>query len=833
MKKIALIILMAFAVCASVEAKKMSDLNIVIDPGHGGYDGDDRGMNIWPYCAVVEESMWESKSNLWKALHLKNILDSLGTTITLTRNHNTYTESTDDDIPDEPSLYTRAQLANSLNADMFISIHSNAGEGVNYPLEIYHLETSMEPRSSESVRMSEVVKEVFNTSVYSNWVNYKGQINTTDAGRVTGDRSLLGYSLGVLRNCYQTSMLSEGGMHEHRPQAHRLMSDDYCWLEAWYFAKAIMIFFDTEDRFVTGNVAGVIYDNHNTRNWEYTGEFARHTMLGRDKFMPVNGALVELLDASGNVVQSRITDKDYNGVYVFRNITPGNYQVRVTDDNYYTSVKDVVVVADEVTYQDMPVVYKRDAPLKVVSYSPAPAEGELVSCAATIDLEFNWDIDVDSFEKAFSIEPAVDGYFTYQKSYRKVSFIPNVGLTKNTNYTVKIEKSACTTDTIYSHPQMEEDFVLNFMTQDRERIAITDNYPAEGGTVHYASPSLEFRFDRTLDGATATKTAIHVYDANNNELSFKSRTGIKTNALADVFGNLVLTMASNFNVGEEYRVVLSGGGVIRDADNLPLVDDVEIKFTAVDESANASGELLEGFETAGLFAYNVDETLGSSTTTPKYIKGTTDKLFDTGAGKFSYSFASNRDGIIVWDYAGTEIKTVEKGDVLGFYVYGDFNNHELYVGVTSGTDVKYEKICDLNFRGWKYFEVQMNSLEKSETVPYYELSKIKLVQVTSPITQVGTFSLDNLMKNSAAGVEDIVADKSEQIKVYPNPASDVINVLSSEPVKAIEVINIQGVKVASSVGSNAVSVSDLHQGIYVMKVHTSKGVTKHRVAISK
>lgn len=283
MKKIAIIVLTALVSVGVTEAKKMSELTVVVDPGHGGYDGDDRGLDIYPYCAVVEEGYWESKSNLVKGLHLKNILDSLGVDVHLTRVHNVYNEIEGDDIPDEPSLATRAYMANDLGADCFISIHSNAGENVNYPLMIYHLLTNMQPRSTESIRLAEVINDVFNTSVYSNWINYKGQINTTSAGRVTGDRALLGYSLGVLRNCYVTSMLSEGGMHEHRPQAHRLMNDDYNWLEAWYFAKAIMIYFDTEDRFVTGNVAGVIYDDHNIRELEYTGKYVRHTMLGRDK----------------------------------------------------------------------------------------------------------------------------------------------------------------------------------------------------------------------------------------------------------------------------------------------------------------------------------------------------------------------------------------------------------------------------------------------------------------------------------------------------------------------------------------------------------------------
>lgn len=828
MKKFVLIIMMAFAVSLSVEAKKMSDLTIVIDPGHGGYEGDDRGMNIWPYCAVVEESMWESKSNLWKGLHLKNILDSLGTKITLTREHNNYTDAENP----EPSLYTRAQLANSLNADAFISIHSNAGENVNYPLEIYHLETSMVARSQESIRLSEVVKDVFDTSVYSNWINYKGQINTTDAGRVTGDRSLLGYSLGVLRNCYQTSMLSEGGMHEHRPQAHRLMSDDYCWLEAWYFAKALMIFFDTEDRFVTGNIAGVIYDDHNIRTWEYTGVFARHTMLGRDKYMPVNGAYVELVDASGNVLQTRTTDKDYNGVYVFRNVQPGTYTVRTSHDNYYTTERQVTVVADEVTYEDFPVEYKRESPLSVLSYSPNVTEEELVSCGATIDFEFNWDVDEASFENAFSIDPAVDGYLEYSNSYRKVSFIPTISFEKDTEYTVTLSKSASTPDDVYSHPQMDNDLVFKFKTKNRDRIEVLDVYPKNNGYVHLGKPSFEFRFDKKID-ANGILSKVAIYDSNGSKLTIPSRGGYSSNSLANGYGNLVINLTSSLNAGEDYKIVLSGDGVLRDLTNMPLVETIEINFTATDESANATGDLLERFNDASLFAYNVDETVGSSTTTPKYIKNTTDKLFDTACGKFTYSFASNRDGVIVWDYVGTEEKQVVKGDKLGFYVYGDFNNHELYVGVTSGTDLKYEKICDLNFRGWKYFEVQMNSLELSETVPYYVLSKIKLVQVTSPITQTGGFSLDNMMQDSSAGIDDVVADVESEIKIYPNPASDIINVQSPAEINTLEIINIRGVKVAEANNTSSIAVDNLHQGVYFVKVKTAQGESTHRIAISR
>lgn len=823
MKRIYFIILAALVACSAVEAKKMSDLTVVIDPGHGGYDGDDRPIKIHPYEQNDTAGYWESKSNLVKGIHLKNILDSLGVNITLTRLHNQYNEVEGDGIPDEPTLYTRAYVANNLNADMFISIHSNAGEGVNYPLMIYHLETSMQPRSTESVRMAEVVNDVFNTSIYSNWVNYKGQTGTTNPGRVTGDRALLGYSLGVLRNCYRTSMLSEGGMHEHRPQAHRLMNDDYCWLEAWYFAQAIMNFFDTEDRFVTGNVAGVVYDNHNLREFTYSTTF---TYLGRDKNAAVNFAKVELLDAQGNVVQSRITDDQYNGVYVFRNITPGEYTVKVSHDNYYTEETKVTVVADEVTYQDMPICYKRPEKLTIKSYGPLGGDSVAVSCASTIDFEFNYDIDETSFEEAFSITPEVDGYFVYSNSYHKVSFVPSLSLETDTTYIVTLAKSVKTPDTYTADPTLGEDFVFAFRTLGRNRLEMIDNYPADGGAVHFDAPVFEFRFDKTIDYSDI-KNQIKVYDKDNNEMTISTRSS-KYNQLSNGYGNAMIVLQNDLIVGESYRAVISGE--LRDKENLPLNQDITLNFIAKDVSGEKEGEVLEGFNDANLFEYDTTYTV-NNLAKPTSAKSTAKYLYDKASTRLAYSFADNHDCQVVWNFVtpDTVARTYAKGDVLGLHVYGDFNNHELWVGVSQGTDTKYEKLCDLNFRGWEYKEVTLNSLEAGYD---YNFSNIKIVQVTSPITQKGEIYIDNLIKRASAGVEGVVADP-DAVRIYPIPANDVFNVDAPAAIQALVLYNIRGEKVAESANASKLNVEALPQGVYILEVVTDQGSTTHKVSISR
>ena len=42
--------------------------HVYINPGHGGYDSDDRNMVIYPFHQGDSAGSWESKSNLRKGL---------------------------------------------------------------------------------------------------------------------------------------------------------------------------------------------------------------------------------------------------------------------------------------------------------------------------------------------------------------------------------------------------------------------------------------------------------------------------------------------------------------------------------------------------------------------------------------------------------------------------------------------------------------------------------------------------------------------------------------------------------------------------------------------
>ena len=106
--------------------------HVYINPGHGGYDSDDRNMVIYPFSQGDSAGSWESKSNLRKGLALREILQNKGYKTSISR----VTNTTADDL----ALSTIVALFNQSGADVFYSVHSNAtgtSARSNFPMVFY------------------------------------------------------------------------------------------------------------------------------------------------------------------------------------------------------------------------------------------------------------------------------------------------------------------------------------------------------------------------------------------------------------------------------------------------------------------------------------------------------------------------------------------------------------------------------------------------------------------------------------------------------------------------------------------------------------------------
>lgn len=101
------------------ETSPLAGMSILVDPGHGGYDGGARAR---------DSGTWEKHINLAVALQLEKALTARGASVTLTRR-----EDVDLCSADRPASVTkkrqdmerRVALAGAAGADMVLSVHMN------------------------------------------------------------------------------------------------------------------------------------------------------------------------------------------------------------------------------------------------------------------------------------------------------------------------------------------------------------------------------------------------------------------------------------------------------------------------------------------------------------------------------------------------------------------------------------------------------------------------------------------------------------------------------------------------------------------------------------
>ena len=792
---------LSLAVALGVGATDMKDLKIYVNPGHGGHDSDDRNVVVPPFKSGDADGYWESNSNLDKGLALRDLLESLGANVMMSRTTNT----TDDDR----NLHEIGYEANAYGADFMFAIHSNAtgtSSRVNQPLMLYRGFTN-DPVSPEAKAMSLVL----NRQLLENQVTSWSSTNTWLAGDYDFYDWGVGVGLGVLRKLTVPGMLSEGSYHDYIPETYRLLNKDFCWLEAYHFTKAVMEYFNTTEKFTTGVVCGALYDSRLI----CTEAIYNNIFYGHDKSKPVCGATVQLLQGS-EVRYEYTTDNLFNGVYMLKAVEPGTYTLKVTHPEYDDYEQEVTVTANTVTYQNLALDRTRLTAPEVVSYSPVWNDGDAaVACNVPVVLNFNWDMDTESVEQNFSITPAVDGTIRWEDSQYRLVFEPKRAYDTNTLYTVRIAKEA-------KHPaglSMKEDFVMQFLTDNKNIYQVVASSPSEGAKVHYQTPTIEFRFD----GQPTTdkiQEQIVVKDKDNNQLAYSVRTK-KFSKDGDDYGYFQIRLSKDLTVGEAYTVDVSGD--VCDKNGIKLAAPMTIPFTAVDASVDpaaitlvdaldASGELVAAESSTGCKSLTV--AANSST-----------KLEGSASAKVDYTFEAEDGGKVVLNFATAPTTTFTKDNMIALKVNGDLSSNQLNAVFADGLETKTVPLTKLNFLGWKHVDVSLAEIGSGN----YALQGFEVVQAGNFYGKKGTLYLDKVAIGAAsdAGVGRVSVSG---LRIYPNPASELLIANADCTILGIDVVALDGRSVARSMG-NVVNVSDLAEGVYVAKIHTTAGTENHKFAV--
>ena len=386
MKKI-FMILAAALLTVSMSAADLTGKRIYVNPGHGSFGPNDRPMATISYPALKTTGMpdtcgfYESNTNLQKAWYLGQKLKAAGATVLYSHtecgpwpyekkngDYPDYTYNKDGSIKDptigwqftdgyfcHPDInkYNRNLTEITVeveanNIDYFISIHSNAltdGTTTNYPIYLYRGEDTRKPdgtgyyyveESYEKAAASWPYRNEIMTSgidpstAYKTSMNIRGDISFMGSGSDrthANGKTYKGY-YGVLKHG-ASGYLVEGYFHTYQPGRHRALNYEYCHMEGLAYYRGIVDYYKA-DKETVGYVMGTVKDKFNKIN----DKLFTYQAKTNDDWIPCNGAEV-ILKKAGKEVARYTVDNNYNGLFIFQGLEPGDdYSLEASCDGY-------------------------------------------------------------------------------------------------------------------------------------------------------------------------------------------------------------------------------------------------------------------------------------------------------------------------------------------------------------------------------------------------------------------------------------------------------------------------------------------------------------------
>ena len=179
---------------------------IYVNPGHGGWTANDRPIETINYVVMDTMGFFETKTNLWKGLELRDRLVKAGARVVMSRTRNGWvtagqknatardraeTWSDENGQQQITTLQTIAMNVDSINPDYFLSIHSNAtggddGKLCNYLALVYRGETGKAYAEGSDERAKQAYPYIWDNPL-TVWTD-----KNSDAPFITGDLTWMG-----------------------------------------------------------------------------------------------------------------------------------------------------------------------------------------------------------------------------------------------------------------------------------------------------------------------------------------------------------------------------------------------------------------------------------------------------------------------------------------------------------------------------------------------------------------------------------------------------------------------------------------------------------------
>ena len=177
-----------------------------------------------------------------------------------------------------------------------------------------------------------------------------------------------------------------------------------------------------------------------------------------------------------------------------------------------------------------------------------------------------------------------------------------------------------------------------------------------------------------------------------------------------------------------------------------------------------------------------------------------------------------------------KIKTDSYADETSYKLYGPNNN---VIQQSSSFTNTTEHTFDLNFPTPGCYRLEVLD-SYGDGIAYGSTGYIKIFAAdgtTQLFNASGNSFTDKLVVQISVETVDIDDVTYQDMIIFPNPATDLINIEGSANIQQVELYNLQGQRVAMEVGNvRTLSLNGISVGMYIMKVTTDNGTATYKVS---
>src|SRR5690606_23513989 len=160
------------------------------------------------------------------------------------------------------------------------------------------------------------------------------------------------------------------------------------------------------------------------------------------------------------------------------------------------------------------------------------------------------------------------------------------------------------------------------------------------------------------------------------------------------------------------------------------------------------------------------------------------------------------------------------GQIVGAIHNSQISEFSVFSSADAGETWNYLNAEDL-------FEIRSNHVFSATAFSFNE--DVAEVYIGSGDLGLVKYTLD--LETMAVSNPEFISHN--QTEIYPNPASDIVNISTKSLIKSVEVYSLTGQKINSETTSGTLNISHLNKGIYLIKIQLENGRVETHKLIKK